>query len=439
MDCMIPSHHVKIFSSAINCMNKIGSDIYIEYNILNGLLLHTLNDSKSAYTCFHFNIHYFERCTKPPITTKSRKKKQQKKRPYPVTSTIASDNASNNKNNDADDENDDTDDDDQNEKYLCRIPLRSLTAALRPRKGVISLRIRNEDTTTAMTQSSRSRDGDEASLISYLSFEYNIQSSLSSDDDVILNVIHKVGIANEVSCQRAIISDRDDASVLIASPTVWLRLLEPVIIQKSNEVAIAIRRRRSTTDKDGDPNTIVSSVSATSFHYRTDTTQRNGNGNGNGGVSAIVKSETTIGSDELDKFDFISDRIIADHMPNSVNEEVVLVFCLREAKAMLQFCSIAAASSSNNDNNKPQLSVSLSFHWGGKPLLIETIMTSTDDNDNYYNHDHNQTNTNMNTIPTYTASLVLATLDHHLLTSERTMPEPTTTTRRTSTTTPTTN
>jgi Rad9 len=307
MDCMIPSHHVKIFSSAINCMNKIGSDIYIEYDILNGLLLHTLNDSKSAYTCFHFNIHYFERCTKPPTSTivsaAVSKRKRKKKRPlYPITTTITSDDDDNDnsKNNDADDENDMDNDDDHNEKYLCRIPLRSLTAALRPRKGVISLRIRNEDSTTITNDITTTNNETTTSLISYLSFEYNIQSSLSSvvDDDVILNVIHKVGIANEISCQRAIISDRDDASILIASPTVWLRLLEPVIIQKSNEVAIAIRRRRTSTNKDGvDPNnnnTIVSSVSATSFHYRTDTTQQRNGTNSNGGagsVSAIVKSE----------------------------------------------------------------------------------------------------------------------------------------------------
>ena len=68
-------------------------------------------------------------------------------------------------------------------------------------------------------------------------------------------------------------------------------------------------------------------------------------------------------------------------MPPNVNEEVVLVFGMKEAKAMLQFCSQNASLVTNlafdnlyeeeRDGRLPW-SVSLSFHWAGRPMIWES-------------------------------------------------------------------
>jgi Rad9 len=69
--------------------------------------------------------------------------------------------------------------------------------------------------------------------------------------------------------------------------------------------------------------------------------------------------------------------------PKHVNEEVALVFGVKEAKAMLQFCSQGMLNQ--------ELRVTMTFHWGGRPILMETKG------------------------PSFSAQLIMATLDHKLL------------------------
>ena len=70
-----------------------------------------------------------------------------------------------------------------------------------------------------------------------------------------------------------------------------------------------------------------------------------------------------------------------------LKEQVVLVFTLKEFKAMLQFCSQAADQS---------LPVSISFFWGGKPIVVKTNVEGL------------------------SGELVMATLDHKLMASMKT-------------------
>ena len=55
----------------------------------------------------------------------------------------------------------------------------------------------------------------------------------------------------------------------------------------------------------------------------------------------------------------------SERPPADVNEKVILVFSIKEAKAMLQYCAQTATSYDDEG-------VVLSFHWGGRPIVIET-------------------------------------------------------------------
>ena len=106
----------------------------------------------------------------------------------------------------------------------------------------------------------------------------------------------------------------------------------------------------------------------------------------NASVSSVLKTETCIDCDEFDEFNFMTEydgQIRTDTIPEDVESQVTLVFSIKEAKAMLQFCT-----QSNIDQD---LRVILSFHWGGKPLVIET------EGDSFH------------------AKVILATVDHELL------------------------
>lgn len=382
MDCVLPSHAIRTFCSSIGTLSKIGKDLYLEFDPIEGLILHTLNDSKSAYACFRFRTTFFERCTAPPGTLSQQIQRQRKRQ----LNNLPSQNSGNNE---------------DDGKYICRVPLRSLAAVVRPRKGVVSLRIRSE----VSGQSEVGQSDRTSSLRSYLSFEFQLQPA-----DTIVTVTHRVQIANETSCERADVL-KDSSSELIASPSVWLRLLEPVV-QRTNEVKLIIRNRS------GEAGT-ASSVSATTFHHSTDTHQGIQQGKNSAtstnaillaNSTSMIKTETAVGCDELEEFDFVSNREHEEGMPDDVNDQIVLVFCLKEAKAMLQFCAatqnVTAGNSHASFFDQPEQAVSISFHWGGKPLVLETVAIPTNGNGD-------------SSASPFSSMLVLATLDHSILTSER--------------------
>jgi hypothetical protein len=107
----------------------------------------------------------------------------------------------------------------------------------------------------------------------------------------------------------------------------------------------------------------------------------------NASVASVLKTETSIDCDEFDEFNFMTEgsdgQSGTNTMPEDIENQVTLVFSIKEAKAMLQFCT-----QSNIDQD---LRVILSFHWGGKPIVIET------EGDSFH------------------AKVILATVDHELL------------------------
>jgi hypothetical protein len=223
---------------------------------------------------------------------------------------------------------------------------------VRPRKGVVSLRI----------CSSSSQD-------SSISFEFHIQQK-----ETLMRVVHsiKAADANAVSA----VASKHNCSEIVAAPKVLAKLLDP--LKRTVETAVIIGHEN---------------VSAASFHH-TDTTgtsshrQTDNNAILQATSAALFKTETGIACDEFEEFYLRDNRATDDEeneqdMPPGVNEQVVLVFPIKEAKAMLSFCSQSILDQ--------ELLVTVSFHYGGKPILFETSAES------------------------FTAELVLATLDHKLL------------------------
>jgi hypothetical protein len=316
MDCVIPGHSVRLFCASIGCLSRVGKDLYVEFDAIDGLAFRTLNDAKSAYACFRYVPSFFERCTSPPPARKRSEPSQEMMR------------------------------------FSCRVPLRSLVAVVRPRKAVVALRIRSEISSSVL----------------YLSFEFQIRNQ-----DALLTVVHrmKVAEANGLSA----VAPTDGSSEIVASPRVLLRLLEP--LRNTVEAALIIRSD-------------MQAVSASSFHH-TDTATDDADSNNailKAASAAILKTETAIGCNEFEEFDFREDREIVpddDTMPENVNREVILVFSVKEARALLLFCSQAHLDQ--------DLRASLFFQWGGKPMVFRT---STE---------------------TFSAQLVLSTLDFKLLTS----------------------
>lgn len=336
MDVVIPGHAVRQFTAAIGCLSRIGKDLYLEFDGISGLSLRSLNDAKSAYACFHYRPNFFERCTAPPASRKR----------------------SRGEDDHDDDSDNNADEDDDTLRFSCRVALRALTPIVRPRKNVVSLRIRNQ--------------ADDSDL---LSFDFSLQHK-----DTLLTAIHRIKFADAVGVSA--VASTDSASEIVASPKILLQLLEP--LHRTAEAALIVRKSGS--------------VSACSFHHQTDSSAQGANNNSSSSnnnailqatSASLLKSETACGSDEFMEFDFVSTRDELDNeedMPEEVNHEVILVFSIKEAKAMLQFCS-----------QQQELQIDLNFHWGGKPVVMAT---STEN---------------------FSAQLVLASLDYKLLTSMRTM------------------
>jgi len=140
MDITIPPHNLKRFAASLTCLGKIGKDLYLSFDPLDGLTLSSLNEAKSAYGRFHFDPGFFERCSAPALATVVGATSARGRRSGGSGRRIGAE--------DRDEEGDDSDDDGDGEcydtRYVCRVPVRSVHSILRPRRGVCSLRIRSE-------------------------------------------------------------------------------------------------------------------------------------------------------------------------------------------------------------------------------------------------------------------------------------------------------
>lgn len=340
MDVIIPGHSVRTFASSVSCLSKIGKDLYCDFDAIDGLALRALNDAKSAFCCVEFAPSFFERCTTPVTAIAGRKRDH----------ASASSNAS------------------QEARFSCRIPMRALAPVVRPRKGVVSLRIKSQ----GHAGSENNNDDSNASL--QLAFEFHLevanQSGQGSLKPTMCKVLHKMGVA-EVD-NIAAVAPKDECSEIVAAPKVLLKWLEP--IKRTSEACLIFQN---------DSEMVV----ATSFNS-TDTSDLANS------TKTILKTETSINLEDLYDYDFRDHREIESQatqdpvggmpapcpMPPNVNEKVVLVFGMKEAKALLQFCSQNASLVTNlgfddlheDDRNGRPWSVSLSFHWAGRPMIWES-------------------------------------------------------------------
>jgi len=347
---MIPSHNVRAFSCAVGCLSRIGKELYIEFDPMQGLILRTLNDAKSSFCSFSFAPDFFEHCRVPlEQCNSSRKRRRRNEEEADMEENDAS----------------------QNDKYICRVSVRMVHSILRPRKGLISLRIKSHESTNKQDSYSQissasnfiSQDSNHTSQTSNGIYQLSFEFLLSLQG--ILRITRRIPVGEATSLKA--VASRDNSSHVLSHPKALLGLLTP--IQKTTEVALGIQSQHQI-------------ISASSFHP----------GDTNEMVIATsntghCKTETTMGWDDLDECYFINDRDLDDDtniIPQNVNEEVTLVFGMKEVKAMLQFCVQA-------NKQEEDLRVTVYFEWGGRPMILEI------------EGEH------------YKGELIMATLDHSLL------------------------
>lgn len=389
MDVIIPAHNLKILSSSLTTLAKIGKQLYIEFDPLTGLTLRTLNDGKSSFGEFTFDVGFFERCTSPPGSKlKKRVKANRSKREASGTSGTEGGNRNRKGNkrqrskskSTATQETEPEDEEDfGDEKYLCRVPIRTVAAILHSRKGLQSLRIRSigsrssldENDNGVYSSSDEAGDGEvESSPRMQLSFEFRIQSH------GIMRITHKISVSNAESVIAS--ASRTNCSEIIASPRLLLKMMDPV---QSPEIALVVN------DEQG-------RVTATSFHYADASLGTDTNGNGNlvlsASVDKVLKTETSVDCEEFDEFIYSDgkggltnanalsngdddsvdeDAFVQDDLPEDIETGVSLVFSSKEAKAMLQFCTHQAGG---NADELGEMRVIVNFHWGGRPIVFET-------------------------------------------------------------------
>eukprot|EP00545_Synedropsis_sp_CCMP1620_P011680 CAMPEP_0119009090 /NCGR_PEP_ID=MMETSP1176-20130426/4139_1 /TAXON_ID=265551 /ORGANISM="Synedropsis recta cf, Strain CCMP1620" /LENGTH=365 /DNA_ID=CAMNT_0006961539 /DNA_START=111 /DNA_END=1211 /DNA_ORIENTATION=+ len=345
-------------------MSKMGGkDLYVEFDPLEGLVLRTLNDAKSAFCSFTYQPSFFERCSAPPLLQQQRR--QRKNKNNKNTNNKRKSSSSRTRSTVSSTADDEDDEDDEDEVYKCRIPLKAMAAVTKSRKGVSSLRIRNETSTNPQHQ------------MFLLTFEFHMEHKGNR-----LRVVHRLGV-EDADGVRAV-ADDENASEIVALPKFLLRMMEP--LKKSEEVAFIVNDKAKL-------------VTMASFHhhqYVGEASAATTDGAGNNAVlqsksATLLKTETSVGADEFDEFHFVEDRKVKNAtssakndsaLPSNVNEEVTLVCSLREPKALLQFF---------DTGTDDDVRVSLHFHWGGKPLILQTKT------------------------PTFCGELVMATLDYKLL------------------------
>ena len=271
MDCIISAQSARSFCGAIGCLSKIGKDLYVEFDTEDGLVFRTLNDAKSAFASFHWRPRFFERCTARPEAERERS---------------------------------------QDYIYSCRVPLRALAAIVKPRKGVVSLRVKSEV----------------CSDHSYLSFEFQLQK-----ENDLLRVVHRIGVAEADGVSA--VAPKDGCSEIVTVPKLLLRMLEP--LKRTSEVALIVNDRHKM-------------VTMASFHHCDSVAASTNNALLQASSSTLLKTETTIGVDDFEEFDFRDDRPLGrdlmdddaedvegeedDVPPENAGEEVTLVFGIKEPK-----------------------------------------------------------------------------------------------------------
>lgn len=396
MDCIISGNsNVKRFSYAISCLCRIGKDLYIDFNELDGLYLKTLNDAKSAYTCCHFQPSFFEKCCSPPTTTP---------RGWDRMSTGSRKRRNIGGDKEATAEADDDDIPSQNtNSFTCRVSLRTLTSALRPRKNVRSLRIRSHGNSeqhsvadgnhgeAELLSASTENDGTMEGNWMQLSFEYILESQQHANS--MMRVAHRVGVA-ECDSIMAVVSStireqQNSYSEIVSSPKLFTKILDP--LRKTAEIVFTINDEKKQ-------------VTVASFHASDIVATARTGTNSDANLlllpsSMLLKTQTSMGCDEFECYTWRNSEYFDSALlpsssangsttreppPSNVHEEVNLVFGIREIKTLVQFCT----SVNMQDHD---MKIVMSFQYGGKPIVFESSGKG------------------------FTIQLIMATLDHKLL------------------------
>ncbi len=66
--------------------------------------------------------------------------------------------------------------------------------------------------------------------------------------------------------------------------------------------------------------------------------------------------------------------LVGEDVPEGVENEVALVFFAKEARVMIKFC---CAQQQNQNIVDGDLRTTVLFHWGGRPIVIETEVRLT--------------------------------------------------------------
>ena len=239
-----------------------------------------------------------------------------------------------------------------------------------------------------------------------LSLEFLLESPKTTGT---LRIVHRLAVSDAEGVTA--LASRAAACEIVTSPQVFLRLLDP--LKRTSEVALTV-------------DDVGQTVTATSFHHG-DAVTGGGGGVENNAVlrnvaasAGVLKTEASIGVEEFVEYHWRDDRKEGsgggngggngddddeegggrrtstttqdddaippgNPPPSRVNEEVTLVFGIKEARAMLQFCAAASTD--------VEMDAVLCFHWGGRPVVIEAEEEEG----------------------RFSAELILATLDHQLV------------------------
>ncbi|VEU45320.1 unnamed protein product [Pseudo-nitzschia multistriata] len=318
MDVIVPGPSIRPFCAAIGCLSRIGKELYIDFDPIDGLSVRSLNDSKSVFGSFHFEPAFFDRCRSARASVDPARSR---KRRIGGESTERS-SSSSNKNDD-------------DERWTVRIAMKALAPVVRQRRDVLDLRV--------------STSGD------HLAFGFRLQKTSGS----VVSVSHRVGYAPAKGV--AAVADTEGASELVVQPAVLATMLEP--LKRSAEIALLVSETHRL-------------VSGVSFAHddlpEGSSPSPSAPGRGRDPSNAPLKTETSVGYDDLVEVHYAgrpgAGRGILDSTgiepPGDLHERVVLVFTLKEFKAFLQYCSQAVPDR--------ELRTSIQFFWGGRPIVANT-------------------------------------------------------------------
>lgn len=290
MDVTVPSHNIRSLSLAVGCLGRISKDLYIEFSALEGLILRTLNDSKSAFASFEFAPSFFERCTTPLDRGSMKKRKLQRK---PGGIGRQSRRRNRRSRNEEINEEKEGEEEELDDKYTCRVPIRIVHSILRSRKGVISLRIRSCMNKVNTDVTRRDLDNFIVSDMNERAMEdgYSMQLSFEFLCETIgpMRVTRRIGV-EECDGIAANVS-KLECSEIHSSPKTLSGMLDP--LYRTTEVALCV-------------NDVEKIVTATSFHATSSSD------NALLASRSILNTETTIKCDDFLKYAWRDDHVVLD-------------------------------------------------------------------------------------------------------------------------------